>query len=40
MGYHALTKGFYENELVKILDPGHRSMRQFFQEEVTDAFGE
>jgi CubicO group peptidase (beta-lactamase class C family) len=33
-GYHALTIGFYEGELLRRLDPAHRSLGQFFQEEI------
>ena len=32
--YHALTLGFYEGELVRRIDPKHRSLGQFFQEEI------
>ena len=38
-GYHGISKGYYEDELTKIVDPKHRSMKQFFQEEVADVFG-
>lgn len=32
--YHALTLGFYEGELLRRLDPRHRTLGQFFHEEV------
>jgi CubicO group peptidase (beta-lactamase class C family) len=32
--YHALTLGFYEGELLRRVDPRHRSLGQFFQEEI------
>jgi CubicO group peptidase (beta-lactamase class C family) len=32
--YHALTLGFYEGELLRRVDPQHRSLGQFFQEEI------
>jgi CubicO group peptidase (beta-lactamase class C family) len=32
--YHALTLGFYEGELLRRIDPQHRSLGQFFQEEI------
>lgn len=34
--YHALTLGFYENELLRRVDPMHRSLGRFFQEEIAD----
>jgi CubicO group peptidase (beta-lactamase class C family) len=30
-GYHALTLGFFEGELLRRVDPQHRSLGQFFQ---------
>src|SRR5688500_4244085 len=33
-GYHAVTLGFYENELLRRIDPQHRSLGQFFQDEI------
>jgi CubicO group peptidase (beta-lactamase class C family) len=33
-GYHAITLGFYESELLRRLDPRHRSLGQFFQDEI------
>ena len=38
-GYHALTLGFYEGELLRRVDPRHRSLGQFFQEELADPLG-
>jgi CubicO group peptidase (beta-lactamase class C family) len=32
--YHAVTIGFYEGELLRRIDPQHRSLGQFFQEEI------
>lgn len=34
VGYHALTLGFYEGELLRRVDPRHRSLGQFFQDEI------
>jgi CubicO group peptidase (beta-lactamase class C family) len=33
-GYHTLTLGWYQNELIRRVDPHHRSIGTFFQEEV------
>lgn len=38
--YHALSLGFYEGELLRRVDPQHRSLGQFFQEEVASRLGE
>jgi CubicO group peptidase (beta-lactamase class C family) len=32
--YHAITLGFYESELLRRIDPGHRSLGRFFAEEI------
>src|SRR6185436_11950977 len=32
-GYHAISLGFYEGELLRRIDPRHRSLGQFFQDE-------
>ena len=32
--YHAISLGFYEGELMRRLDPRHRSLGQFFQDEI------
>jgi len=37
--YHALTLGFYENELLRRIDPQHRSLGQFFQDEIATRLG-
>lgn len=33
-GYHGLTIGFYEGELIRRVDPRHRSLGEFFQDEI------
>lgn len=38
--YHALTLGFYEGELLRRVDPRHRSLGQFFQEEIAAPLGQ
>jgi len=38
--YHALSLGFYEGELLRRVDPGHRSLGQFFQDEIATPLGE
>ena len=38
--YHALTLGFYEGELIRRIDPRHRSLGQFFQDEIASTLGE
>jgi CubicO group peptidase (beta-lactamase class C family) len=37
--YHAITLGFYESELLRRVDPKHRSVGQFFQEEMAIPLG-
>ena len=37
--YHALSLGFYEGELLRRIDPRHRSLGQFFQEEIATPLG-
>jgi CubicO group peptidase (beta-lactamase class C family) len=37
--YHAITLGFYESELLRRVDPKHRSLGQFFQEEMASPLG-
>jgi CubicO group peptidase (beta-lactamase class C family) len=32
--YHAITLGYYESELLRRIDPQHRSLGRFFQEEI------
>lgn len=38
-GYHAISLGFYEGELLRRVDPRHRSLGQFFQDEVASPLG-
>jgi CubicO group peptidase (beta-lactamase class C family) len=38
--YHALTLGFYEGELLRRVDPRHRSLGRFFQDEIATPLGE
>jgi CubicO group peptidase (beta-lactamase class C family) len=38
-GYHAISLGFYEGELLRRIDPQHRSLGQFFQDEVASPLG-
>lgn len=38
--YHALTLGFYEGELLRRVDPQHRSLGQFFQDEIASPLRE
>lgn len=37
--YHAVSLGFYEGELMRRLDPQHRSIGQFFQDEIATPLG-
>jgi CubicO group peptidase (beta-lactamase class C family) len=37
--YHGITLGFYESELLRRLDPRHRSIGQFFQDEIASPLG-
>jgi CubicO group peptidase (beta-lactamase class C family) len=37
--YHALTLGFYEGELLRRIDPQHRSLGQFFHDEIASPLG-
>jgi len=37
--YHALSLGFYEGELLRRVDPQHRSLGQFFHEEIASPLG-
>jgi CubicO group peptidase (beta-lactamase class C family)/hypothetical membrane protein len=39
VAYHALTLGFYEGELLRRVDPQHRSLGQFFQDEIATPLG-
>ena len=38
--YHALTLGFYEGELLRRVDPKHRTLGQFFHEEIATPLSE
>jgi CubicO group peptidase (beta-lactamase class C family) len=38
-GYHAITLGFYEAEILRRIDPRHRSLGQFFQDEIATPLG-
>lgn len=38
-GYHAITLGFYEGELLRRIDPQHRSLGRFFDEEIATPLG-
>jgi CubicO group peptidase (beta-lactamase class C family) len=38
--YHAITLGFYEGELLRRVDPRHRSLGRFFHEEIAAPLGE
>jgi CubicO group peptidase (beta-lactamase class C family) len=38
--YHAITLGFYEGELLRRIDPQHRSLGQVFQDEIAGPLGE
>jgi CubicO group peptidase (beta-lactamase class C family) len=37
--YHAITLGFYESELLRRVDPGHRTLGRFFQDEIATPLG-
>jgi CubicO group peptidase (beta-lactamase class C family) len=37
--YHAITLGFYQSELLRRIDPKHRSLGRFFQEEIASPLG-
>jgi CubicO group peptidase (beta-lactamase class C family) len=39
-GYHAITLGFYQGELLRRVDPQHRSLGRFFQDEIATPLGE
>ena len=38
--YHAITLGFYEGELMRRVDPRHRTLGQFFRDEIAAPLGE
>ena len=37
--YHGITLGFYESELLRRVDPEHRTLGVYFQEELADRLG-
>jgi CubicO group peptidase (beta-lactamase class C family) len=37
--YHAISLGFFESELLRRVDPQHRSLGQFFQDEIATPLG-
>ena len=37
--YHAITLGYYEGELLRRVDPQHRTLGQFFQDEIATPLG-
>jgi CubicO group peptidase (beta-lactamase class C family) len=37
--YHAITLGYYEGELLRRIDPHHRSLGRFFQDEIATPLG-
>lgn len=37
--YHAISLGFYEGELLRRVDPQHRTLGQFFQDEIASPLG-
>jgi len=38
-GYHAITLGYYESEILRRIDPRHRSVGRFFQDEIASPLG-
>ena len=38
-GYHTLTLGWYQNELIRRVDPRGRSLGEFFQDEIAEPLG-
>ncbi len=38
-GYHAVSIGFYEGELIRRVDPQHRTLGQFFRDEIASPLG-
>jgi CubicO group peptidase (beta-lactamase class C family) len=37
--YHGITLGFYESELLRRVDPKHRTVGEYFQQELADPLG-
>ena len=38
-GYHGMTLGLYMQELIRHVDPAHRTLGRFFQEEIAEPLG-
>ena len=38
-GYHGITHGLYIDQLIRRVDPQHRSVQQFLDEEVAKPLG-
>ena len=38
-GYHSFTHGMYVDELIRRVDPKHRSLQQFFKDKIADVHG-
>jgi CubicO group peptidase (beta-lactamase class C family) len=38
-GYHGISLGWYEGELIRRVDPEHRSLGRFFREEIAEPLG-
>ena len=38
-GYHAMTIGLYMQELIRHVDPAHRTLGRFFHEEIAEPLG-
>src|SRR5690606_28900555 len=38
-GYHTMTLGFYMQELIRRVDPAHRTLGRFFHEEIAEPLG-
>jgi len=38
-GYHGMTLGYYESELLRRVDPRHRTLGQYFQDELATPLG-
>ena len=38
-GYHGISLGWYEGELIRRVDPDHRSLGRFFEEEIAEPLG-
>lgn len=37
--YHAISLGFYEGEILRRIDPAHRTLGRFFEEEIAEPLG-